>query len=350
MKSTFPMHPGFSLMELADQRWENFIKSNIEATIFHHPAWIQVLSDCYGFKPFIAVVCDNTGNIRAGVPMAGVGGWLTGHRWVSLPFSDYCNPLFDDPIWLTTLTDGLMQVSREKSVPDVELRWGFPPTEGILPVSQFVLHTLRLDRDIEKVSKEVHRTQYQNVKRAEREGIVIERGKGLEEMRIFYHLQCLTRRRHGLPVQPWKFFEQLYYQLLERGLGFILLAKQAERYLAGGVFLCMQQTLTYKYAASDDQEKQFIRSNHLLTWNAIQWGCNNGFKRFDFGRCDLEDAGLRTFKIRWGAEESILYYSYFFKPPRQENPSFMPLMQSVIRKSPLWVVTITGELLYKYFG
>jgi CelD/BcsL family acetyltransferase involved in cellulose biosynthesis len=78
--------------------------------------------------------------------------------------------------------------------------------------------------------------------------------------------------------------------------------------LAAGLFLHWYHTLTYKYSASDD-EGQKLKPNHLLTWTAIRWGCENGFKIFDFGRTDVKDEGLRTFKNRWGAKELPLIYS-----------------------------------------
>jgi hypothetical protein len=350
MTITATAHSNFLVMQPSDQRWQEYIKSDVNATIFHHPAWIRLLADCYGFQSFVSVVCNSAGKIRAGIPIMDIKSKLTGRRWVSLPFSDYCNPLFDDSLWLTHLTVGLIQLSKEKNIPRFELRWKLPPNDLVNPTSRYVLHILKLDPDIERVLKGVHRTQYQNVRRAEREGITVEKGKDIDAMRSFYYLHCLTRRRHGLPVQPWKFFEQLYYQLLEKGLGFILLAKQSDRYLAAGIFLCTHETLTYKYAASHSKENQFIRSNHLLTWSAIRWGCNNGFKNFDFGRSNVKDTGLRTFKIRWGAQETTLHYSYFFDSPQPTDSRLLPVMQFFIRRSPLWVGTMMGEVLYKYFG
>ena len=104
-----------------------------------------------------------------------------------------------------------------------------------------------------------------------------------------------------------------------------MLAYQGNQPLAAGLFLHWQQTLTYKYAASSDQV-QSLRPNYLLTWTAIRWGCENGFRIFDFGRTDVADIGLRTFKSRWGAVELPLIYSTMAfhsalpKPPGIESP------------------------------
>ena len=129
-----------------------------------------------------------------------------------------------------------------------------------------------------------------------------------------------------------------------------MLAYQGNQPLAAGLFLHWQQTLTYKYAASSDQV-QSLRPNYLLTWTAIRWGCENGFRILDFGRTDLTDDGLRTFKNRWGSAELPLTYSTLSSKPIQTSSGIlMSSMQSVIQKSPVWVCRAAGEILYKHFA
>ena len=94
-----------------------------------------------------------------------------------------------------------------------------------------------------------------------------------------------------------------------------------------------------------------MRPNNLLLWTAIRWGCENGYVLFDMGRTDLDDTGLRAFKSGWGAREMPLAYSTLSPEPLQSvTGRLMPIMQTVIRNSPLWVCRATGELLYKHFG
>jgi len=77
---------------------------------------------------------------------------------------------------------------------------------------------------------------------------------------------------------------------------------------------------------------------------------------FDMGRTDLENAGLRRFKRGWGAEETPLTYSTLFAQASRPMTSrlmtskLMPILQTVIRKSPLWVCRVLGELLYEQVG
>ena len=76
-----------------DPRWTAFIESQPDATLFHHPAWVQALAEAYGYDPFLIIHADEDGNIVAGMPVLDVRSALRGRRRISLPFTDYCPPL-----------------------------------------------------------------------------------------------------------------------------------------------------------------------------------------------------------------------------------------------------------------
>ena len=339
-----------SFLSPDDERWIDFVSSKPQATLFHHPAWLKPLAECYGFRPFVIAVCDAGGQVLAGLPIMEVRSRMTGRRWVSLPFTDYCPPLYDDREALTRLTHDLAFLYRTGRVPRIEIRWELPAEPPIQSSSAFYLHTVKLAADPQAVMKRFDRTHRQNIGTAENRGVRIERGTGPEHLRRFYEMQLETRRRKGLPVQPRKFFDLLGKEILAQGLGFILLAYKDAQCLAGGVFLHWQQTLTYKYAASSGEEQQY-RPNNLLSWTAMRWGCENGYTVFDLGRTELENAGLRRFKRGWGAEESPLTYSILAAAaPAGSNGKLMSLMEPLIRKAPPWVCRAAGELLYRHFG
>ena len=333
-----------------DKRWIDFVSSKPQATIFHHPAWLKSLAECYGFRPFVIAVCDDSGHVLAGLPVMEVCSRMTGRRWVSLPFTDYCPPLYDDLDALNQLTHDLAFLYQAGRVPKIEIRWELPAYPPIQSHPAYYLHTVKLASDPQVVMKGFERTHRQNIGTAENRGVHIERGTEPEHLCRFYQMQLETRRRKGLPVQPWKFFDLLGKQILAQGLGFILLAYEDAQCLAGGLFLHWQQTLTYKYAASSGEDQQY-RPNNLLSWTAMRWGCENGYTVFDLGRTDLENAGLRRFKKGWGAEESPLIYSTLSAaPPAANNSKLMSLMEPLIQKAPPWVCRVAGELLYRHFG
>jgi Acetyltransferase (GNAT) domain len=330
--------------------WLEFVGSFPQANIFHHPAWVKLLSDCYRYPAFALALGDDENSIIAGLPFLDVNSYLTGRRLVSLPFTDYCQPMYRDEDALNTLLSGLLDYQKEKLSPLIEVRWELPSDPNIVKISPFVQHVVNLDQDLESISKALHRTQRQNIKTAEKNGIEIRKGENIDSLKVFFHLHCLTRRRQGVPVQPWRFFILILERMIAKGNGYILQAYKGDRCLAAGLFLHWNQTLSYKYAASDDID-QDLRPNHLITWEAMRWGCENGYKAFDFGRTDINNEGLRTFKCRWGATETPLYYSVFSKMVKQpSNHKLNSVMNMVLRNSPPWVSRIVGEIFYKHFG
>jgi CelD/BcsL family acetyltransferase involved in cellulose biosynthesis len=338
------------LLDPSDEKWMAFVASSPQANAFHHAAWVNLLAECYGYRPFVIAVSDAGGNIQAGLPIMEVRSPLTGRRWVSLPFTDYCAPLYRDVESLSQLTDDLVHLSQEAGAPRVELRWEFPKHPAFHSYSHYVLHTVELDPDPTLVSKRLTSVHRQNIRTAEKRGVRIECGDQQVHLQEFYRLQLQTRHRQGIPVQPRRFFDLLASNIVDQGLGFVLLAYKDHECIAAAVFLHWRQTLTCKYAASRADSLE-LRPNNLLFWTGIQWGCENGYTLFDMGRTDLANTGLRRFKRDWGAEELPLAYSMLSgTPPRSASGKLTPIMQTVISKSPVWVCRAAGELLYRHFG
>lgn len=333
-----------------DDKWVNYLSSCSNANIFHHPAWLRLMEKCYGYEPSIIVVIDSHGTIKAGLPYMKVKSWLTGNRIVSLPFSDHCFPLYNEEADLLFLMDGLFEYVKQMGYEKVELRGDFPISSEQHCSSQFAFHSIPLQEDFNLIAANIHHMNKRNARIAERNGLHLEWGNSHEHLKLYYRLHLQERRDQGMPVQPWKYFSLLEKQIFSHDLGNILFAYQGDRVLAAVVLLYFGQTLTYKYGASLRSELK-LRPNDFLFWNAIQWGCRQGYKIFDMGRTELDNSGLRSYKTRWGAEEFILTYKNFgSQPPGRSNKSINSLMECVIRNSPLWVCRTSGELLYRHFG
>jgi hypothetical protein len=325
-----------------------FAAKQTQANIFHHAAWSELMQACYGYRPFVAILRDPNGQITVGIPMMEVNGLFGRRRWVSIPFSDHCSPLSQEAIASDELIQAVTCEAQKDEKRKVEIRWDLFHRST---APDFVLHTLRLESDFDKVSRGIHHSHLRNVRLGQGHGIQIVHGVGEQELSAFYDLHLQTRHRQGVPIQPWKYFKLLGDLILQQGLGFISLAWHDTTCLAGAIFLYWGSTLTYKYGASTDQGMS-MRANHLLFWDAIRWGCQNGYSVLDFGRTDYKNEGLRLFKGRWGAVESPLYYSTIPSGSQQRGSIEGPksLMEAFIKRSPLWVCRLSGELLYRYFA
>ena len=339
-----------SLLPISDEHWMNYFYKNPQANIFHHPAWSQLLAECYGFNPKLCVVCDAKGNILAGLPIMKIQSWMTGKRWVSLPFTDHCAPLYQDSESRDKLVSGLISLCSEQGIPRMELRWDYPIKFQLYTDTRYMLHTVKLGSGPEIVEARIKKKHFHQIKIAEERGVTVEMGISTRQLKEFYHLHLQNRRKHGVPVQPWMYFKLLSEHLLEKGNGFLISAYKDQTCIAAAVFLHWNHTLVYKYSASNEEGRHLFGMD-LILWDAICWGCEHGMQVLDMGRSLKTDKGLRDYKNRWGGEETPLNYSYLpSEQPQGKSDRLVAMIRPVIQHSPLWVCRYIGELLYKYAG
>jgi hypothetical protein len=306
---------------VADPRWRELVQRSPEATIFHHPAWLRLLRDTYGFTMSACVVGD------AGLPVAAV----TRGRLVALPFSDLCPPLGATPELAAALEDF-------RGGRPLEIRGDL---DGGEPGERFHHHVLALETDRARPAA------LRGVRRARREGLACERRTDAAALATFYGLHVRTRRRLGVPTQPRRFILGLE-RLFAEGLGFVLLVRSGERAIAAAVFLRFGEVLTYKYGASDER---FLgsRPNNLLFMEAIVWGREHGMRALDLGRTHWGQEGLRAFKLGWGAEERELRYRHLGGVPAG-HARLARALGGAIRHSPRQAGRMIGEVLYRHAG
>jgi CelD/BcsL family acetyltransferase involved in cellulose biosynthesis len=338
------------VVEIDDPLWVDFVHACPAALPFHHPAWTRLLADCYGYRPLALVLAGDAGQLVAGLPVLEVRSPFGKRRWLSLPFTDYCPPLALSDAVRAKLVSELDAERQEAGISRIEVRASLDGP-GAIPHSNYVLHTLRLVGGPQTIFRTFKRTQIQQrIAKAEREGVAVRRSDSLSDLtEVFYDLHARTRQRLGAPVQPRRFFKLFHESIIKAGLGFVHLAYLNGTPIAGAVFLSWNQTVIYKYSASD---VRFLRHrpNNLVLWRAIQWAAENDCRVFDFGRSELNDHGLRNFKSGWGTEEKPLTYTEIADHPAKRSFAAREevVLAGLIRRSPPWVARVIGELFYKY--
>jgi CelD/BcsL family acetyltransferase involved in cellulose biosynthesis len=336
-----------------DPRWPDFLARAGEAGPFHHPAWLALLARSYGYAMRACCIVDDAGAIVAGLPVALVGGALRRPRLAALPFSDHAAPLVagDDPALVDELLSALDELRSSLGVA-LEVRAPIGSAAGAQVVDSYWLHEIALEPDADAVVDRFRRKSQimRGVRRAEREGLTVERRTDVGALAEFYELHVGTRRRQGVPTQP-KGFILRFADLFDLGLGFVMIVRDGEQPIAAAVFLAFNGKLIYKYGASDPAALG-KRPNNLLFLEAIRWGCENGMRSLDLGRTDIGHESLREFKLSWGAEERTLDYHELADGERRpsEGPGLASRAAPLIRRSPPVVSRLIGEALYRYAG
>jgi CelD/BcsL family acetyltransferase involved in cellulose biosynthesis len=336
---------------IADPAWSALLERSPGALAFHHPRWLELLRDQYGYRVHAWCVEDEDGPV-AGLPVARVESRLTGRRDVALPFTDSCAPVVGDGADGGALGElgAALADEREQTGLDLEVHGELRELPGAFVQERFFVHTLPLSPDVAEVERGFSKSQVKRgIKRAVREGLVATRRTDVAALDAFFELHVDTRRRLGVPTQPRRFIQR-FGRLFDEGLGFVELVELEGRPIAAGVFLTFNGTMIYKYGASDARELG-RRPNNLMFMEAIRFGCENGYRALDFGRTDPENEGLRSFKRSWGAEERPLAYTFLADEAPATGPSRRnAIMGSVIRRSPPVVGRLIGQTLYRHFG
>jgi CelD/BcsL family acetyltransferase involved in cellulose biosynthesis len=332
------------VVDAGDAHWREFVLSHAAAWPYHHPAWLESLADAYGYEPRAAVVRSSEGVVLGGIPVVELGGGLRSRRWVSLPFTDSCAPLVDPAFSERELAAALDKLRVDHGIGSFEIRAPVQGAEGHL-VPRGVHHRMALEEP-EKMLASFKPQVRRNIRKAEAVGLEVRAGERREDLvETYFALHAETRRRLGVPPQPRRFFDSLWRHVLDRGLGFLLLAVHEGVPVGGAVFLEWNERVVYKYGASDHRHWA-LRPNNLLLWNSMRRGYLSGARLYGFGRTDLEDEGLRSFKRSWGASEEPLEYTSLGKV-RHASGRAARLMRPLFRASPLWLNRAAGRCLYR---
>ena len=322
--------------------WESFTDLHPDANAFHKPSWATMLAECYGSRPFALVVRQADGQIAGGLPVMEARG-LRGKRWSSLPFTDACAPLLTPDVDAKGFAEALERARARANIRSFIVRADVP-TLGTDRNCAAVTHSMMLTDDPYRLP--VSSNASRGVRRAQRDGVVVRRAETMIELTdTYYRLHVQTRRRLGVPVQPKRFFAALWRHLLDADQGRLLLAYRGSTPIAGAVFLTGPATVTYKFGASDSSYWG-LRPNHAVMWDAISWACEDGYATFDFGRSDLQDEGLRSYKSGWGAEEQPLVYTTFSAKFKRQGFA-MTGMRAMLRRLPSSVSRAAGEMFYR---
>jgi lipid II:glycine glycyltransferase (peptidoglycan interpeptide bridge formation enzyme) len=278
--------------------------------------------------------------------------WITGTRGVSLPFTDASAPILPDGVGFEESMAQVIALAETRRWRTVEIRGRVPGMEHLPASAEYLSHDLDLTEGEESLFSRYRPNVHRNIRKAEREGISVSEDNTAEGLREFYHLNCLTRREHGLPPQPIRFFEHLREHVLDQGLGFLMMARHQKKAIAGALFLLFGGKAIFKYGASDRRYQEF-RANNLVFREGIRTLCGRGIRTLSFGRTDLAHEGLRQFKLSWGSRETRLQYFRFDVRSKTwltgQKARFSP-WEGMISKMPIPVLRLVGGIAYRHVG
>lgn len=345
---------GWTLERLAasDPAYGDLVADHVWGSLFSSPPWLRALEQGYGFKVEILAATER-GRPVAAMPYVRLTD-LRGDRLAVLPFSDYADPLVEDPGILATLIDELI---------DDGLPVRFRVLHNRLPLAdrrlaekdQAFWHAVDLGRPVDDIWAGLEGSARQNCRKAERQGVKVRIGHSLADVQLFHRMHChLRKTKYQMLAQPTAFFQALHDAFAPKGHLAVAIAEANGEPLAGVLLLEWQDTLYYKFNASLDTR---FRPNDLLTWQSIRYAIGRGLRRFDFGLSDADQPGLIRYKRKFASIEGkiqTLGRSASPVPERhhQDAGAMLGRLTELLTRTdvPEDVTRQAGDTLYRYFA
>jgi hypothetical protein len=230
--------------------WNEHVLATPQASIFHSTNWLRVLQASYGYQLYY-LACFKGPQLTTLLPFMEVKSWITGVRGVSLPFSDYCEPISDESTSYLEMLVQVIRIARRHKWKYIEMRGGNDLLRGISPYTFYYRHLLVLQKDEAKMFSRLRSNYRARIKKARASDLTVTILRSSEAMTAYYRLHCLTRKRQGLPPQPACFFQHIQEHLIANNLGFVALVSHHRNHVAGGIFLSFGHRVIYKFGATD---------------------------------------------------------------------------------------------------
>ena len=92
--------------------WDDMVLSANEYSFFHSSAWAKTLNETYQYRPYYFSLFDKS-EMKALIPLMEINSFLTGRRGVSLPFSDWCEPIINEKIMIKDLLNNITDYGKK---------------------------------------------------------------------------------------------------------------------------------------------------------------------------------------------------------------------------------------------
>lgn len=336
-----------------DPLWLELINRH-KSDVFQTPEWMNTLSATYNFDFRALVILDGSGQARSGIAYCQVEDMMD-PRIVSLPFSDFCDPLVEDAKDWNYLVDALLQNGHRISIRCLHNQIPLHDDRFNL-VNRAKWHSSDVNNDLDTLWQNLHGSARRAIRKAQREEVDVRIATQKEELRSFYDLHLKVRKyKYHLLAQPYRFFEHIWDQFIAKDSGALMLARHQDIVVGGVLFLEWQNKLYYKFNASSPEYRS-LRPNDIVVWEGMKYAHSKGFDYLDFGLSDWDQDGLLQYKRKFATEEktiSFLRHSPAGSPSRKEKQlrEILPQLTDLFvdERVPDRVTETAGDILYQYF-
>ena len=292
-------------------RWSEFVRRHPHGNVFHSPQMFQVWQATRCNEPFLLAVVDEDGRIRGvlqGVVQkeySGILGALTARAIV------WGGPLVEDGDngALDLLMGAYNGWAGERAIySQFRNLWSMENAKHCLERLGFIYEEhldihVDLAKPEEQLWKEVHSKRRNEIRRARKEGTVVEELTQKEQVLEAYAILRDVYRRARLPIHHSSLFETAFDVLGPEGM-IRFFGAFFEGELIGTIVVFCYNGVVYDWYAGSRRDFYHKYPNDLLPWHVFLWAKEMGYTLFDFGGAGKpgKPYGVRDYKKKFGGE------------------------------------------------
>lgn len=372
--------------------WADYVKNHPHGSLYHLPQWKNCIERAYGHKTYCLMAVEGRKHadpydtnasisedeafqpvaIRGIVPLVHIRHFLFGNSLISMPFCDFGGILADDEEAEETLLRRVIQLGYELKVARIEFRHTrslqcleklahgrgdglnfegpSPPHPKCATFRDKVRLLLPLPDSSEALMKSFRSKLRSQIKKPLKHGMTTRIG-GTEMLNDFYDVFLVNMRDLGSPVHSKKLLAAFLEEFSPKSR--IVAVYKDGKPLAASVVVGFNDTLANPWASSL-REYSSLSPNMLLYWSMLEYGCDNHYARFDFGRSSLHESTYK-FKEQWGAEPQTLYWHHValggtpIENGRSEKDTYRMAIE-YWKKLPVPITKVLGPAVRRYIG
>lgn len=284
------------------------------------------------------------------VPYVKVKKFLSGEKFISLPFLDIVN--------LGVLEKKDLFLNKRIEIKLSEFNKNLKDTSSFLKENGFKEHVAKGHIITELTSEEdlwkrFHKHTRNDIRKAEKSNLKIEKISSKKSLKKFYKLYSKEMRNFGTPQHSFKFFKNCFEILGKDFFG--LNCYRGEKLIASIIIFIDKEYSYVSFNVSDNNFRDF-RPNDLLYWETIKSMMKQNTKYLDLGQVDLEfednsrEKNLLRFKQKWlGKVYKRVYFVRGFEYSARNKKS-VKLFRKIWSFLPLPITKFLGPKMISRIG
>lgn len=316
------------LDETSFSRWDAFVTSCEEATLFHRAGWKRVIEESLGQSCHFLMV-ERDGEVRGVLPLTHVSSRLFGNTLISNAFCVYGGPAAKDDEARRALDRAASELAETLGVDHLEYRLRRPlHPDWACNASLYATFRKTIDADPEKNLLAIPRKQRAMVRKGIKLGLKSEIDRTIDR---FFPIYSESVRNLGTPVKSRRYYQSLLDVFADDCE--VLTVVHDGQPISSVISFYFGDEVHLYHGGGLPAARQ-LAGYDFMYWEVMRRASERGIRVFDYSR-SKRGTGAFAFKEHWGFEPEALYHEY--KLLKGDSvPDMNPLNPKYHRMIALW--------------